>query len=157
MAADALSPAPLPRGPMLAHALLPDDPMARHRSIFLGVCLACIFSQYMLVAFLSPFFPDVAADLGLSSTMVGVIMAMDSLASCIFSPIVGFQTDRVGVRTMISLGLATSSASCCFIGFVPHICTDATAMSVMFIVARLIMGVGGAMVETAAYGTICAP
>ena len=125
-----------------------------HAGLFLAFCLFCLFTQYLLVTFLSPFLPAVASKGGLDSTVIGVIMAMDSLATAVFAPIVGFQLERVGVRTMIMTGLALSAIMCCFLGFLPDLCKSATSLAIAFIVVRFIMGIGGSMVETAAYGTM---
>ena len=77
---------PLVRGSSsLQQPLAPDDtPHAaptnqkgNNRGLLLSFYLALLFSQYILITFLSPFLPDMAARRGLSTTMVGIIMAED--------------------------------------------------------------------------------
>uniref|UniRef100_A0A7S2G5Q6 Major facilitator superfamily (MFS) profile domain-containing protein n=1 Tax=Haptolina brevifila TaxID=156173 RepID=A0A7S2G5Q6_9EUKA len=128
--------------------------LGNSRGLLLSFYLALLFSQYILVTFLSPFLPDLATRRGISQTVVGLIMAMDSLASTIFAPIVGFQTKRVGVRAMIAVGLVFSSLACGLMAAVPTVFTSAGSLATAFLVARFLMGIGGAMVETASYGDL---
>jgi MFS family permease len=104
--------------------------------IFFTFCMSCMFSQYVLVSFLSPFFPAVAAKNGLSQTVVGIVLGMDSLASCLFSPVVGFQTEKVGLRKMIFAGLVVSAVASCVVGMVPTVCHSPATMTAAFVVAR---------------------
>ena len=71
-----------------AEQLARDDKL--RKSVLLCFCLSSMFSQYMLITFMSPFLPRVIDEHGVGSSWVGVILAADALATCICSPIIGF-------------------------------------------------------------------
>ena len=109
------------------------------RALLLGFCLAILFSQYLLITFLSPFLPHVAKQHGVGSASVGVILAMDSFATAFVSPIVGFKMDEYGTRAVIMTGLLISSVVCLVIGFLPQWCPDSTSFTIAFVTARWVV------------------
>ncbi len=68
-------------------------------------------------SFLSPIFPLLAAQMGLSMAMVGGLSTVIGLCGSLGQPLLGYLTDRRSRLCMVALGPAVAAVGC---GMVPH-------------------------------------
>ncbi|WP_457549228.1 MFS transporter [Archaeoglobus sp.] len=71
--------------------------------------LLAVFSAMLGLGIVAPLMPIYAKDLGATTLMLGVIYSSFSTARALFTPIVGFLSDRLGRKFFILTGLALYS------------------------------------------------
>ncbi|ADB57646.1 MFS transporter [Archaeoglobus profundus] len=71
--------------------------------------LLAVFSAMLGLGIVSPLMPIYAKDLGATTLILGIIYSSFSTARTIFTPIVGFLSDRLGRKFFILTGLALYS------------------------------------------------
>ena len=82
------------------------NPMSQRQRLSIVWCIRLVEgSQFLLAYMFAPFFPQKAAELGMtSSTMVGAVFAIYSLGSMLATPIVTPFFSRFGSRKTLMTG-----------------------------------------------------
>ncbi len=123
----------------------------RQRLGFSLLCLAVVISAAVF-SLLAPFYPEVAANNGLSDGTVGLIFAIFALMVMVVSPYLGVKMDDIGSRSMMIIGLGVLSLSTIAFSalnsFSPEYSNTFLAIS---LVLRILQGIGAAGSETASY------
>jgi MFS transporter, FSR family, fosmidomycin resistance protein len=70
-------------------------------------------------SFLSPVFPLLAANLGLSLTMVGGLSTVMGLSSSLGQPLLGYLSDRRSRLCLVAVGPAIAAVGCGMVGHMP--------------------------------------
>ena len=118
---------------------------------FAGLCLAVVMSSAVF-SLLAPFYPDVAANNGLSESTIGFIFAIFALMVMLVSPYLGVKMGDIGSRKMMLYGLALLSISTVAFSVLESIDpVHSTTFLVASIVLRVLQGIGAAGSETASY------
>eukprot|EP00658_Telonema_sp_P-2_P024485 TRINITY_DN1983_c0_g2_i5.p1 TRINITY_DN1983_c0_g2~~TRINITY_DN1983_c0_g2_i5.p1 ORF type:complete len:393 (+),score=56.94 TRINITY_DN1983_c0_g2_i5:187-1365(+) len=111
-------------------------PMGSAAVVFLAT-----FVINMLVSIVAPFFPQHAQDnFNASSLVIGVIFAAFPFTQMIFSPIFGTMGAKVGRPVLLYAGTAVLAGGTLLFGLSQSL--------VLFFVARVIQGIGGAAMAT---------
>ena len=110
-------------------------------------CLINIFLNGFNIGVVPPLFPEISAELGLTSTEIGITWGAWFLGMMLFSLIGGATADRFGVRKVIGAALIFSALFCALRGFMPGFWGLSVAMfflgvSLGFVVPNLTKGVG---------------
>ena len=118
---------------------------------FAGLCLAVVMSSAVF-SLLAPFYPDVAANNGLSEGTVGFIFAIFALMVMLVSPYLGVKMGEIGSRKMMIYGLALLSVSTVAFSVLDSIDpVHSTIFLVVSVLLRILQGIGAAGSETASY------
>lgn len=102
---------------------------------------------------MAPFFPSEAREHGASTFITGVIISCAPLCVVIFSPVLGYVLNLIGVRLLNFIGLLMIGTSYITMAFVVFIPIDWLFILVSFLL-RLIEGIGTAMFLTSTFTTI---
>ena len=121
--------------------------MLERKIVWIMICTLISNSAYALIA---PFLPLEFKDAGISGQMIGLMVAIYSVAVIIASPFVGKTVVYVGRTNMISLGIAIMGLAFIFFGFIPSMEDQSTILTVGFIL-RFIQGGSSAFVQTTCY------
>src|SRR6184192_3580099 len=111
-------------------------PMLSQRIIPLVVAVA-LFMENMDSTVIATSLPAIAADIGTSPLTLKLAVTSYLLSLAVFIPASGWTADRFGARTVFRAAIATfviGSIGCAF----------ASSLS-EFVVARIVQGIGGAM------------
>ena len=82
-------------------------------------CLINCFVNGLNVGVVPPLFPEIAAELSLTHTQIGIIWGSWFLGMMLFSLIGGAMADRFGVKRVIAGALIFSAVFCALRGFMP--------------------------------------
>jgi len=107
------------------------------------------YASYILIA---PFLPPEYAKKGVTPAMIGAIFAGQSVASTLWSPVVGKLLGRTGTKIWLVGGFILMGL--CFIGF--GLCdrlTDPVALGLTGILIRIFQGIAMGSISTACYST----
>lgn len=85
-----------------------------------------------------PILPVIAAELGISGLMVGVILAANRVARLGFNPITGSLVDRVGPRWPVAAGLMIEA----FGTFAFSLALTSRLPAIWFLLGRIVWGIG---------------
>ena len=94
-----------------------------------------------------PILPNLGVILGISALMVGLILSANRFTRLVMNAPAGILVDRVGTRTPFIAGLAIEALAT--FGYV--IAMHSGAPEAWFLIARVLWGVGSAMVFATAY------
>ena len=134
--------APPPRHPEDATA--PHPPLtplcaAENALVYVPVFLAQ-FLQAVLVGLMVPFFPVYASnELGMTSSMVGVVFAAFPITMLVCSPLMKYAAIAIGRHNTLYLGLAALAAA--------SICLAHSNTELLFVGARVVQGAGAAAIS----------
>lgn len=112
--------------------------------VMLALC-ACVIAGVLNFLAMSPFYPEMSSDLGVSVSVVGQLVTFMVLLSAILGLVLGPVVDRYGFRRLLVLGAACVSFNQIGIGLAP-------GFSLMLGVS-LIGGFGDALVFGVAFAT----
>lgn len=128
-----------------------DDQKCRRRIGFAGLCLAVVVSSAVF-SLLAPFYPDVAANNGLSDSTIGFIFAIFALMVMLVSPYLGVKMGEIGSKKMMIYGLGLLSVSTVAFSLLDSIdAVHSTFFLVISVLLRILQGIGAAGSETASY------
>jgi len=110
-------------------------------------CLIDCFLNGLNIGVVPPLLPEIAAELSLTHTQVGIIWGSWFLGMMLFSLVGGAMADRFGVKRVIAGALIFSAVFCALRGFMPGFQGLTVAMflfgaSLAFIVPNLTKGIG---------------
>src|SRR3984893_8702005 len=105
------------------------------------ILFSTAFFDLLACVIVIPFLPMYAARLGIGAGSIGLILSAYALIQCIFAPLLGRLSDRIGRRPIIMLGLLGSSLSYLIYGF-----TDSFAG---LLISRAVHGACAATISTA--------
>lgn len=111
----------------------------------LGV--GCFFS------ILGPFFPNEAVKKGLSTTVVGAIIAIFELIVVLLSPVYGIYLTQIGAKFMYVAGVMICGAGTVLFGFVDG-CPDGLPFAVVCFLVRVVEALGAAALTTSSFAII---
>ena len=80
--------------------------------------LICTFISNSAYALVAPFLPLEFAAKGISSSNIGQLFAIYSVAVVICSPLIGVTVNKIGTTNLISGGVAAMGLSFVFFGFI---------------------------------------
>jgi EmrB/QacA subfamily drug resistance transporter len=133
---------------LACRARLPSDlasgyhnPMPAKRIVPLIVAVS-LFMENMDSTVIATSLPAIAADIGTSPLALKLAVTSYLLSLAVFIPVSGWTADRFGARTVFRAAIAVfmlGSIGCAFAGSLPH-----------FVVARIVEGMGGAMMTPVA-------
>lgn len=145
--------------------------------LILTMAYSVFFSRYTVATALSSFFPQKAAEIGISSTMNGIIFASYPAGIAITSMLSPPFILRTGTRTVVAASLACTSFCSLLFGFTPDLVDRITdndhVQSYFFLIFYFLNGLCGGFAEcgttmmltfefkhrlaavTAAIGTVC--
>lgn len=109
--------------------------------------IACTFFVGFGGGVIFPILPNLGAVLGISSFLVGLILSANRFARLIANAPAGALVDRIGTRTPFVVGLFVEGIAT--LGYV--VAVVAPAPEVWFLLARILWGVGSALVFATAY------
>ena len=115
--------------------------MTRERLVPLIVAVA-LFMENMDSTVIATSLPAIAADIGTSPLALKLAVTSYLLSLAVFIPVSGWTADRFGARTVFRSAIAVfmrGSIGCALSGSLPH-----------FVVARIVEGMGGAMMTPVA-------
>src|SRR6201989_2144273 len=119
----------------------PDSAMPRDRIVPLIVAVA-LFMENMDSTVIATSLPAIAADIGTSPLALKIAVTSYLLSLAVFVPVSGWTADRFGARTVFRAAIAVfvlGSIACALSGTLYH-----------FVVARIVQGIGGAMMTPVA-------
>jgi len=110
-------------------------------------CLIDCFLNGLNIGVVPPLLPEIAAELSLTHTQIGIIWGSWFLGMMLFSLVGGAMADRFGVKRVIASALIFSAVFCALRGFMPGFQGLTVAMflfgaSLAFIVPNLTKGIG---------------
>jgi len=110
-------------------------------------CLIACFLNGLNIGMVPPLLPEIAAELSLTHTQIGIIWGAWFLGMMLFSLVGGAMADRFGVKRVIAGALIFSAIFCALRGFMPGFQGLTVAMflfgaSLAFIVPNLTKGIG---------------
>jgi len=110
-------------------------------------CLIDCFLNGLNIGVVPPLLPEIAAELSLTHTQIGIIWGAWFLGMMLFSLVGGAMADRFGVKKVIAGALILSAVFCALRGFMPGFQGLTVAMflfgaSLAFIVPNLTKGIG---------------
>jgi len=110
-------------------------------------CLIDCFLNGLNIGVVPPLLPEIAAELSLTHTQIGIIWGSWFLGMMLFSLVGGAMADRFGVKRVIAGALIFSAVFCALRGFMPGFQGLTVAMflfgaSLAFIVPNLTKGIG---------------
>ncbi len=110
-------------------------------------CLIACFLNGLNIGMVPPLLPEIAAELSLTHTQIGIIWGAWFLGMMLFSLVGGAIADRFGVKRVIAGALIFSAIFCALRGFMPGFQGLTVAMflfgaSLAFIVPNLTKGIG---------------
>ncbi len=110
-------------------------------------CLIDCFLNGLNIGVVPPLLPEIATELSLTHTQVGIIWGSWFLGMMLFSLVGGAMADRFGVKRVIAGALIFSAVFCALRGFMPGFQGLTVAMflfgvSLAFIVPNLTKGIG---------------
>lgn len=110
-------------------------------------CLIDCFLNGLNIGVMPPLLPEIAAELSLTHTQIGIIWGSWFLGMMLFSLVGGAMADRFGVKRVIAGALIFSAVFCALRGFMPGFQGLTVAMflfgaSLAFIVPNLTKGIG---------------
>jgi len=105
------------------------------------------FLNGLNIGVMPPLFPEIATELSLTHTQIGIIWGSWFLGMMLFSLVGGAMADRFGVKKVITVALIASAVSCALRGFMPGFQGLTVAMflfgvSLAFVVPNLTKGIG---------------
>jgi len=120
---------------------------AYRRHMLVYFCLIDCFLNGLNIGVVPPLLPEIAAELSLTHTQVGIIWGSWFLGMMLFSLVGGAMADRFGVKRVIAGALIFSAVFCALRGFMPGFQGLTVAMflfgaSLAFIVPNLTKGIG---------------
>jgi len=98
-----------------------DDP--KNATMILFTAYSVFFSRYCVATALSSFFPQEAEQIGIGSTMLGIIFASYPAGIAITSILAPKFILSTGTRTVISASLVLTSTCSLIFGFAPDLCS----------------------------------
>ncbi|MFC6722845.1 MFS transporter [Halobium palmae] len=120
--------------------------MNRDHSTILAVVVSTFFVGFG-GGVVFPILPNLGAVLGISPFLVGIILSANRFTRIIANAPAGSLVDRVGTRTPLIVGLFVEALAT--VGYVGAL--NSTAPEMWFLAARIIWGVGSALVFATAY------
>ncbi|MFM1816397.1 MAG: hypothetical protein RLZ98_3092, partial [Pseudomonadota bacterium] len=84
----------------------------------LGLISAAHFMSHFYGMVLPPLFPFLNADLGISYTVLGILLAANKTVSGLCQLPAGVAVDRIGARSMLLFGLVACSVCIGLLGFI---------------------------------------
>jgi MFS transporter, FSR family, fosmidomycin resistance protein len=129
-----------------AASVIAPFPAGERRSVGL-VSTAHAFSHFYMLL-LPPIFPLLHADLGLSYAALGLLLSVYAVVTGVMQVPMGMLVDRVGGRTILTLGLALNAIALALVGLFPSY----HAMLVFMVMA----GAGNAVFHPADYAILSA-
>lgn len=110
-------------------------------------CLISCFLNGLNIGMVPPLLPEIAAELSLTHTQIGIIWGAWFLGMMLFSLVGGAMADRFGVKRVIAGALIFSAIFCALRGFMPDFQGLTVAMflfgaSLAFIVPNITKGIG---------------
>lgn len=120
---------------------------AYRRHMLVYFCLIACFLNGLNIGMVPPLLPEIAAELSLTHTQIGIIWGAWFLGMMLFSLVGGAMADRFGVKRVIAGALIFSAIFCALRGFMPGFQGLTVAMflfgaSLAFIVPNLTKGIG---------------
>lgn len=120
---------------------------AYRRHMLVYFCLIDCFLNGLNIGVVPPLLPEIAAELSLTHTQIGIIWGSWFLGMMLFSLVGGAMADRFGVKRVIASALIFSAVFCALRGFMPGFQGLTVAMflfgaSLAFIVPNLTKGIG---------------
>ena len=73
------------------------------------ILLGSMFIAIVDIAFVVPFLPVLASELGATGVALGLIMAAFSISSSVTQPLAGYFSDKLGRKRFLALGMAIYS------------------------------------------------
>ena len=130
------------RAPLLA-------PRHRRRKqlLLLGASYVILFTRYTIATFLSSFFPQLAAEMGISDGVNGLIFAAYPLGMSITSIFATQAIERIGTRTATLVGLAATTLLTLLFGLAPDF-MGMPSLQWVFFITYFLSGLLGALAET---------
>ncbi|WP_254535887.1 MFS transporter [Halomarina litorea] len=120
--------------------------MTRPRSVVLALIASTFFVGFG-GGVVFPILPNLGAVLGISPVLVGLILSANRFMRILANGPAGSLIDRVGTRTPLVVGLFVESVAT--LGYV--VALDSSLPEAWFLAARIVWGVGSAMVFATAY------
>lgn len=116
----------------------------------LVMLLAADFMCYCSMSIMAPFYPQEAANRGMTQSMAGFVFGYFALVVFLSSPVFGKICPRVGVKFLFIVGLFTSGICTVIFGTLHHI-EDYSGFTTLSFVIRGIAALGSSAYSTAAY------
>lgn len=121
----------------LAVLALPKEPPAHFRKYLPLLLAMAIFMQMLDTTVLNTALPQIAADFGTSPLNMQSVIVSYTLTLALFTPISGYLSDKIGTQRIFLLAIA-------LFGLGSVLCALAPTLP-MLVCARVIQGMGGAM------------
>lgn len=127
---------------------------------------AILFCQYLILTFITPFFPrnlasyyepsgELASNITLGGFWTGLIFASGPAGLIATMPLMPILLRKAGTKTVIQMGLLLSTIFLVLFGFTPLVCLGKEDWAKwLFIVCRFMYGAGSALAEAGAVATI---
>eukprot|EP00750_Incisomonas_marina_P026830 INCI5954.2.p1 GENE.INCI5954.2~~INCI5954.2.p1 ORF type:complete len:723 (+),score=92.85 INCI5954.2:81-2171(+) len=146
-----------------------DYPAGAPANWMFATTFAILFCQYLLLTFITPFFPRELASydqppgvltptvtpIVLGGFWTGVIFAAGPLGLTAMIPVVPILLRVAGTKTVIQVGLLLSTIFLVLFGFTPTICNGHEELAkYVFVASRFVYGAGSALAEAGAVATI---
>ncbi|KAL4432974.1 hypothetical protein ABPG74_005347 [Tetrahymena malaccensis] len=111
------------------------------------------FFQNAAVSIIVPFFPPIAESIGVSSTMIGLILAFNPIGSFLTSLIVGQMMGRLGKKNLMIWGLIFQSLSIASFGALSNLKND-IAFIILSAFSRFIQGAARSAYGSSSFGYV---
>ena len=102
------------------------------------ILLGSMFIAIVGIAFVVPFLPVLASELGATGVALGLIMAAFSISSSVTQPLAGYFSDKLGRKRFLALGMAIYSIG----GFLYVAGSSVTDI----VLVRFLQGIGGGLI-----------
>ncbi|EAR96693.2 MFS transporter (macronuclear) [Tetrahymena thermophila SB210] len=111
------------------------------------------FFQNAAVSIIVPFFPPIAKDIGVTSTMIGLILSFNPIGSFLTSLIVGQMMGRLGKKNLMIWGLIFQSISIASFGALSNLKNDKVFI-ILSATSRFIQGAARSAYGSSSFGYV---
>ncbi|KAL4476627.1 hypothetical protein ABPG72_000786 [Tetrahymena utriculariae] len=111
------------------------------------------FFQNAAVSIIVPFFPPIAKDIGVTPTMIGLILSFNPIGSFLTSLVVGQMMGRLGKKNLMIWGLIFQSISIASFGALSNLKND-TAFIILSASSRFIQGAARSAYGSSSFGYV---
>lgn len=135
------------------------------QKIMVVASFSIVFNQYLLLTFITPFFPRNLANYNASGNLTqnitlgglssGIVFAAGPAGTMAMGPLAPLLLRSCGTKVSTALGLIIASGSLILFGFVPSLCGGSGVWAtVIFAGARFLYGAGASAAEASTVATI---
>lgn len=113
------------------------------KQIAIYTSLLLVFATFTLI---SPFYPKIAQDKGLSLWMIGIMFSLNPLAQLITSIFLGRYMVRIGRKKIVISTFLFTSASMIVLSPIEEV--DLATLVILTVIARILSGIGAGCILT---------